>query len=91
MVDRDLRAQRLERTLAQGRTRFILLRGVLGWGLTTGVAWSVLTSLTLEDSNLGVALPLALIMFPLGGYFWGAFMWRFLTKQNAKRQEQQPN
>lgn len=32
MANAELQQQRLDRILAQGRTRFILVRGVLGWG-----------------------------------------------------------
>lgn len=87
MANQELRTQRLERHLAQGRTRFILTRGVLGWGLTTGVLWSILMTFAMEGWSLWATLPLALIVFPIGGYFWGAFMWRFYSKQNANLQE----
>lgn len=90
MADRELQEQRLERILALGRTRFILVRGVLGWGATTAVVWSLLMGLFMEGWSLWGTLPTALVLFPIGGYFWGAFMWRFFFKQHAEARGQQP-
>ncbi|MHC4375837.1 MAG: hypothetical protein ACYS26_04465 [Planctomycetota bacterium] len=72
MTEQELQAQRLERTIAKGRTRFILVRGVLGWGVTTAVLWSVLMAIS-EGWSPWSTLPTALALFPIGGYFWGAF------------------
>lgn len=89
MTEQELQAQRLERTIAQGRTRFILVRGVLGWGVTTAVLWSVLMA-TSEGWSPWSTLPTALALFPIGGYFWGAFMWRSFVKKHAESRGQQP-
>ncbi len=79
---------RWERVRAKGRSRYIWLSGVLGWGLPVAVAWSIAMtgfrggwSLTNYDFTLlGSYLLPALILFPIGGYLWGACIWWYLGK-----------
>lgn len=61
----------------KGFRRFVLIYGVLGWGLSTGVIWALTMSL-LGWSDLRVVLPTAMVLFPIVGWAWGAFMWWFM-------------
>jgi hypothetical protein len=65
------------------RKRFIMVYGVLSWGLLTAIAWSLVTSKLNMAEFLGV-LPIALVVFPIGGYFFGAFMWAFTQRMRKK-------
>lgn len=71
---------RLAKTIAMGRTRYILLFGVLGWGLLTAALFTVWIYFRMGPLNL-VKLVLPFILFPIGGYFWGAFMWSTMKKR----------
>ena len=52
------------------------LYGVVGWGLTIGVLWSLVMSYGLGWNQLLLNLVLAVILFPIGGYFFGHWMWK---------------
>jgi len=58
----------------QGPLRFILLRGLLGWGVTTGLLWCGLMTVFTEREFLPL-LTAALIGFPIAGLVWGGAMW----------------
>jgi|GEM_PF-5222523 len=65
------------------RRRFIFRRGVLGFGLSTGVLWAAAMAWH-GPGPFWAYLLVALAGFPLGGWLWGAILWR-LTR--AGRQE----
>ena len=67
--------EKLERVLQKGRSHFIWYRGVLGWGVFVAIFWCCWMSY-FQGWKFFTTLPLALILFPIGGYFWGASMWR---------------
>lgn len=71
-----------------GRRRYVWLFGVAGWGLTTAVFWSVLMAYLKGWDQLPVFLILALIGFPIGGYFYGRLMWKW---SEASFQRANPN
>jgi hypothetical protein len=71
---------RWTRIRRKGPFRFILLRGVLGWGLAAGTLYS-LVMWALTDAHLRLLLPLSLVLFPAGGLLWGAAMWWFLERR----------
>jgi hypothetical protein len=74
-----------------GRTRYVWLIGVLGWGLTMGIC------LPLVVAAVGSWLPVvpswdqlpflftrSLIICPIGGYFFGLFTWAATEAQYEK-------
>ncbi|MGH6814307.1 MAG: hypothetical protein ACREC6_01235 [Hyphomicrobiaceae bacterium] len=69
------RSKRWEATRQQGRRRFILVYGVLGWGVPTGILFSLASWFFDPNLNVMVAAPLAMIVFPIGGILWGRWMW----------------
>ena len=72
-----------------GRTRFIWKFGVLFWGVFTGIAWSLAMWFVMDrtGSLLSFLIP-ALVLFPVGGYFWGRFVWQKSEKiYTAKRRQ----
>lgn len=75
-------------TRARGMHRFILVKGVLAWGVTTALLWSLIMCLITPNYNIKFNLPLALVLFPLGGIGWGYWVWciserKFLKHTNA--------
>ena len=73
-----------------GRTRYILEHGVFGWGLLSGflvAAWTCYSQDGLTKSEFFRPF----IIFPVGGIFWGAFMWSFWKRQFEKQLLEQTN
>lgn len=76
------------RVRRKGRTRYIWVYGVLGWGVTTGVAWSLaMTAMEGDWDRLPILMPGAVVAFMIGGYFFGRWTWRIAENQyeRAKR------
>ena len=57
-----------------------LLRGVLGWGLSAALVYS-LVMWAATGANLRLLLPASMVIFPIGGVLWGAAMWWFLERR----------
>jgi hypothetical protein len=70
------RAEKWAVIRAKGRGRYILVNGVLLWGILTGVLWSIIMSALQGWHSLSFFLPTALIIFPVCGYFFGAWTWK---------------
>ncbi len=64
------------------RRRFILRRGVFGWGLITAILWSVAMAWW-GPGPLWIYLAVALVLFSIGGWFWGAVMWRLAQRHQS--------
>lgn len=65
-----------ENTRAKGRNRFIWGTGVLCWGVMTGLIWSITMAMSQGWDQFYILLPIALVMFPIGGYWFGSIVWR---------------
>ena len=80
----EKQAARWKKTRQMGRGRYTLIYGVLIWGVATGVIWSVAMAWMQGWERLPGLLVLALIAFPIGGFFYGRLMWRiFESRYNA--------
>ncbi len=79
--------ERWARLREMGRRRYIWIHGVLGWGVSVAIAWSVSIAWDEGWDRLPILLPIALVLFPFGGYFFGAIMWRMMEWM-AGRNEQ---
>ena len=80
--------ERLQKTIAKGKIRFIVVDGMLGWGLLTGILFSL--SIHFFGSPMDAnAIVLSLILFAFGGVIWGHFVWVGLEKALAKEIEKQ--
>jgi len=60
----------------RARRRFIFRRGVLGFGVSTGVLWAAAMAWR-GPGPFWAYLLAALAGFPLAGWLWGTLMWRF--------------
>lgn len=73
------------------RTRFVLIWGVLGWGIPVFITWCVLMAAWQSDWGFVRALVVYGISLPLwlgGGYLYGSFMWKYKNKHTVKPDEQ---
>lgn len=75
--------------IKRGRSHFVWRYGVLGWGLSTAIAWAVFMELWqsglehFSAARLAIYLAVALLLFPVGGYLWGRCMWKWTTASKA--------
>jgi hypothetical protein len=74
---------KLEKIIAKGKWHYIIVNGVLGWGVSTAVLFSLIQSFTSEES-FADAIGLSIMLFPLAGVGWGLFMWFYINKQHCK-------
>ena len=63
------------KTREKGKQRFVLVNGVLGWGITTAILWSVLMEFIEPSENIWIRPIIALIVFPIAGVVFGHLMW----------------
>ena len=86
-------ARRWAQTRQKGRTRFVWLIGVLGWGLAMGLCFPVAVAAVgsfLPDNimpgweRLPVLLAWSLIICPIAGYFVGLCCWQAAESQYAR-------
>jgi phosphate/sulfate permease len=81
----SVQLSKLEKIIAKGQWHYIIVHGVLGWGVSTAVLFSLFQSVTSEQSFTD-AIGLSMILFPIGGVGWGLFMWFYINKQYCKCQ-----
>lgn len=81
----DAQIERWGTTRAGGKKRFIWLQGVLGWGVLTAVLVALLQKWLGPDTHhFGKDLLIGLIIYPIGGYFWGWSMWALTERSYSK-------
>ncbi|GHB60473.1 hypothetical protein GCM10008107_32000 [Psychrosphaera saromensis] len=64
--------------------RFILLKGVLGWGIPTAIVFQLIMHLT-GERNFFDGLISSIIIFPITGIFFGYFLWKSKSKKSLKQ------
>ena len=77
-------ADNWERIRRRGRRRFILVRGVLGWGVLTAVLWSALMAFLGMGVGFLGNLAVAIVLFPIGGLAFGAWAWSIGERKYAQ-------
>ncbi|MEO7924455.1 MAG: hypothetical protein ABIR30_12315 [Chitinophagaceae bacterium] len=83
---------RFEKSVAQPKWKYILFKGVLGWGLPLALLLSLVKVLFGDitfNEMLRKELWINLVFFPAGGILFGLFMWRFTKRQASKLKEKQ--
>tara|TARA_Y100001001_G_C7865389_1_gene259282 strand:+ start:80 stop:337 length:258 start_codon:yes stop_codon:yes gene_type:complete len=71
-------------TREKGKQRFVLVNGVLGWGVSTAILWVFLMEFLEPSENIWVRPITALIIFPIAGVAFGHLMWNKSEKAYAK-------
>lgn len=79
----DDKFNKLKRLMDKGKWHYIFVYGVFGWGVSTAILFSLLLVFSGETSFVD-AIFQSLIMFPIGGFFWGLYMWSYFVKQYTK-------
>ncbi|MEP0355868.1 hypothetical protein [Paraglaciecola sp.] len=79
------KSDRLKSTIEKGAVRFILIHGVIGWGISTAILFKFIMQFK-DDKPFFDGIIEALIMFPIGGIFFGAIMWVIMRSQYKKLQ-----
>lgn len=88
--------------LALGKAKFLIQRGVVGWGLPTFFIYMLLYTglMVITGRSMGQAIDelfpfnvvVALVVFALAGLFIGSFRWKKLNQEiqakQAKKQKQ---
>ena len=76
-----------EKIREAGRASFVLRYGVLAWGVTTALLFTLIQALRQGADEVNVPLTLAssMLLFPLGGVLWGHFMWWFCERMRRRR------
>lgn len=59
----------------KGKQRFVLVNGVLGWGVPTAILWALLMEFLDPLENIWVRPTIALIIFPIAGIAFGHLTW----------------
>jgi len=67
-----------------GRTRYVLRHGVLGWGVPAAILFSLIQAYQFGWDGFLFQLVAALILFAIGGIFYGRCMWEILENKHAK-------
>ena len=80
--------ERLQKTIAKGKIRFIVVDGMFGWGLLAGILFSLFMHFFNSPMDTS-SIVLSLLLFTFGGVFWGHFVWDGLEKALAKEIEKQ--
>ena len=70
---------------AQGKTSYILRMGVIRWGGAMFVVMTVLDLLRNAPSSYVFDIAINLLIWPLGGYFWGLLMWHYWVYRFEKQ------
>jgi hypothetical protein len=80
-ASREKRLRRWAKTRFRGVRRFILVNGVIGWGMTSGALFSVLMWFFNPGFNATAGLCVALILFTPLGVIWGWIFWHAMERQ----------
>ncbi len=63
-----------------GRKKYILLYGVLFWGVTTGLLFPVIQHFLFGKTMTMASFVISLTIFPIAGIFFGKTMWDKMEK-----------
>ena len=72
------------KTREKGKQRFVLVNGVLGWGVPTAILWAILMEFIESSENIWVRPTIALIIFPIAGIAFGHLTWNKSEKAYEK-------
>ncbi|WP_207952245.1 hypothetical protein [Paenibacillus turpanensis] len=83
--------RRWERKRSNGKWSFVILSGMLGWGIPTAILFTIFTFILDHGfqweqigSDFWETAVTSLIVFPLGGIGWGLIMWFIMERSYAQ-------
>jgi len=78
-----MRISNRERLISKGKTSFIIRRGIIDWGITTAVLYTLFASV-LDNGFNGNAfiseVVMSFVLFPISGVLFGIIMWSLLNR-----------
>jgi hypothetical protein len=77
--------QRAARLISQGRRRFVLIYGVLGWGVPVAIGMALDEATKTGLPGFLRQLAIGLVLFPLGGILFGRLLWRFMVRKHESQ------
>lgn len=84
MTSQNNQLAKWEDVRKKGFLRFVLVQGVLRWGVGTAILYTLFTWLV-AHTNLLKVLSLSLVIFPICGIFFGIIMWFVLQRNYQKK------
>lgn len=72
--------KKLNSIVDKGFWHYVLVYGVVSWGLSTAILYSLFQHFFGTPQTLA-SFAMALLVFAVGGLGWGAVMWRMLVRQ----------
>lgn len=78
--------EKLSRMISRGKWHYIFIQGVLGWGVGAAILFSLFQHL-FGGPSFSEMIWRSLVIFSIGGIFFGVFMWSFLKKRHEKNQK----
>jgi len=78
-----LKLIKLEKLITKGKWQYVLLHGVVGWGISTAIVVTLIQQY-LSDKPFMEQIWLALIIYPIAGIAFGLFMWNSINNQYTK-------
>jgi len=85
---------RYQKMIAMPRWKFIVVYGMLSWGLSVAVVVSLITWYNARShphKDLQAEILIYMIGFPIGGIFYGMFMRKFIPRQIKRLEEKAKN
>ena len=76
-------SEKMEKLISKGKWSFVFWHGVIGWGVLTAILVSLIQHFTSEQSFFDGILG-RLVILPIGGIFFGLFMWFIINRQYIK-------
>lgn len=80
--------EKLKVLVEKGKWPYVLKHGVLFWGLPTAVFWSVIMYF-MDGTPVVERLFIALVVFPICGFFLGLLNWFFINRELRKLEQQE--
>lgn len=84
-----MNTEKWEKIRSKGKNRFVWVNGVLIWGLTTAILWSIMMEIVQPSNDIWIRPLIALIIFPIGGIAFGHFTWHASEKKYKAQMDKQ--
>jgi hypothetical protein len=91
-VMKEKKKMKWEKIRAKGKKNFVIFNGVIGWGVPTAILYTILISF-MENYSLSFdrdffeLLIISIVLFPIGGVFYGLWVWSWTEKIYKKKVE----
>jgi len=81
MINKKNKLKKLEKKLLIGKKKFIIIYGVLGWGLSVSVIIPLIKYILFHTKISFLEFIIDIIIYSILGFFWGYFMWSMVETQ----------